>query len=211
MAKGLYNLNVVYSDLKDMINGVAERFGNDSAFKYEKRGVKTDISYLRFKNDIDGFGTYLFKNGYNGDKKIALLGENSYEWVMTYFAAVNGGNIIIPLDKELKSNELLVLLNASETDILVYSKQKQKTVDEMVENGLKIQNLVCMTELEEKIEEGTKAIERLMSRRCVQLFIHQELQVIQRELCLITKILLEMHILVFPAVKFQGIQWQFYR
>ena len=159
MSKGIYNLNVVYSDLKDMINGVAERFGDDSAFKYEKKGVKTDISYKRFKSDIDGFGTYLFNGGYNGDKKIAVLGENSYEWVVTYFAVVNGGNIIIPLDKELKANELLVLLNSSEADILVYSKQKQKVVDEMVENGLVVKNLICMTELSDKISEGRTLID----------------------------------------------------
>ena len=142
MAKGLYNLDVVYTDLKDMINGVEARFGQDTAFKYEKKGVKTEITYTRFKNDIDGFGTYLFNNGFKDGKKIALLGENSYEWVMTYFAVVNGGNVIIPLDKELKAKELLVLLNASESDMLVYSKQKQSVVDEMVANGLKVQNLL---------------------------------------------------------------------
>lgn len=159
MAKGLYNLDVVYTDLKDMINGVEARFGQDTAFKYEKKGVKTEITYTRFKNDIEGFGTYLFNNGFKDGKKIALLGENSYEWVMTYFAVVNGGNVIIPLDKELKANELLVLLNASESDMLVYSKQKQSVVDEMVANGLKVQNLLCMTEIGEKIAEGTKSIE----------------------------------------------------
>lgn len=159
MSKGLYNLNVVYSDLKDMMNGVAERFGEDTAFKYEKRGVKTEISYKRFKNDVDGFGTYLFDKGYNGDKKIAVLGENSYEWIVTYFAVVNGGNVIIPLDKELKANELLVLLNASESDILVYSKQKQAVVDEMVNNGLSVKNLICMTDLEGIIAEGLDLID----------------------------------------------------
>ena len=159
MAKGIYNLNVVYSDLKDMMNGVAERFGEDTAFKYEKRGVKTEISYKRFKNDVDSFGTYLFSKGYTGDKKIAVLGENSYEWIVTYFATVNGGNVIIPLDKELKANELLVLLNASESDILVYSKQKQTVVDEMVSNGLTVKNLICMTDLDAIITEGHELIE----------------------------------------------------
>ncbi len=158
MAKGIYKSDIEYSDLKDMINGVASRFGEETAFKYETKGVKTEITYQRFKNDINGFGAYLFSKGFNGDKKIAVLGENSYNWIVTYFSVVNGGNVIIPLDKELKPNELLVLLNSSETDVLVYSKHKQKAVDEMVEAGLNVPNLICMTEMEDLCQEGQEII-----------------------------------------------------
>lgn len=158
MAKGIYKSDVEYSDLKDMINGVASRFSTEPVFKYETKGVKTEVSFERFKKDIDGFGTYLFSKGYNGDKKIAVLGENSYNWIVTYFSVVNGGNIIIPLDKELKPNELLVLLNSSETDVLVYSKQKQKAVDEMITEGLNVPNLICMTEMEQLCQEGQEII-----------------------------------------------------
>ncbi len=158
MAKGIYKSDVEYSDLKDMINGVASRFGTEPVFKYETKGVKTEISFDRFKNDIDGFGAYLFSKGYNGDKKIAVLGENSYNWIVTYFSVVNGGNVIIPLDKELKPNELLVLLNSSETDVLVYSKQKQKAVDEMITEGLNVPNMICMTEMEKLCQEGQEII-----------------------------------------------------
>ncbi len=158
MAKGIYKSDVEYSDLKDMINGVAIRFGTEPVFKYETKGVKTEITYERFKNDINGFGAYLFNKGFNGDKKIAVLGENSYNWIVTYFSVVNGGNIIIPLDKELKPNELLVLLNSSETDVLVYSKQKQKAVDEMIAEGLNVPNLICMTEMEQLCQEGQEII-----------------------------------------------------
>ena len=158
MTKGIYKSDVEYSDLKDMINGVATRFGTEPVFKYETKGVKTEITYERFKNDIDGFGAYLFSKGFNGNKKIAVLGENNYNWIVTYFSVVNGGNIIIPLDKELKPNELLVLLNSSETDVLVYSKQKQKAVDEMIAEGLNVPNLICMTEMEQLCQEGQEII-----------------------------------------------------
>ena len=158
MAKGIYDLYLEYADLKEMMNDVAVRFREEPVFKYEKKGIKTEITYERFKNDIDGFGTYLFSEGFNGDKKIAVLGENSYEWIVTYFSVVNGGNVIIPLDKELKPNELLVLLNSSETDVLVYSKHKQKAVDEMVEAGLQVPNLICMDEMDKLCQDGQEII-----------------------------------------------------
>ena len=158
MRKGIYNLDVRYTDLKDMINGVAQRFGEDTAFKYEKKGVKFAITYNRFKDDVNALGTYLFDKGFNGGKKIAILGENSYEWIVTYFATVNGANIIIPLDKELKPNELLVLLNSSETDLLVYSQHKKKTVDEMVENGLLVKEKICIDEFDDILKAGSELI-----------------------------------------------------
>lgn len=158
MSKGIYSLYASYSDLKDMINDVAERYGQDTVFKFEKKGIKSEITYQRFKSDIDGFGAYLFDKGFKDGKKIAVLGENSYEWVVTYFTAINGGNVIVPLDKELKANELTTLLNSSETDILVYSKQKQRVVDEMTENGLKVSSFICMTELEDIISKGRELI-----------------------------------------------------
>ncbi len=135
MNKGIYKASVCYKDLKDMINCVAKDFKDENVFKYNKDGRKVEITFNRFKKDIDAFGEYLFSKGYK-DKKIAVLGENSYEWIVTYFAVVNGGNVIIPIDKELKPNEILALLKSSETDVLVYSEQKKKAVNEMLENGL---------------------------------------------------------------------------
>ena len=135
MNKGIYKASVCYKDLKDMISCVAKDFKDENVFKYNKDGRKVEITFNRFKKDIDAFGEYLFSKGYK-DKKIAVLGENSYEWIVTYFAVVNGGNVIIPIDKELKPNEILALLKSSETDLLVYSEQKKKAVNEMLENGL---------------------------------------------------------------------------
>lgn len=135
MNKGIYKASVCYKNLKDMINCVAKDFKDENVFKYNKDGRKVEITFNRFKKDIDAFGEYLFSKGYK-DKKIAVLGENSYEWIVTYFAVVNGGNVIIPIDKELKPNEILALLKSSETDLLVYSEQKKKAVNEMLENGL---------------------------------------------------------------------------
>lgn len=135
MNKGIYKASVCYKNLKDMINCVAKDFKDENVFKYNKDGRKVEITFNRFKKDIDAFGEYLFSKGYK-DKKIAVLGENSYEWIVTYFAVVNGGNVIIPIDKELKPNEILALLKSSETNLLVYSEQKKKAVNEMLENGL---------------------------------------------------------------------------
>ena len=156
MKKGIYKASVCYRDLKDMMNCIAKDFKDEAAFRYNRDGKKVEISYDRFKKDVDGFGAYLFDKGYKG-KKIAIIGENSYEWIVTYFAVVNGGNVIIPIDKELKANEMLTLLKSGETDLVVYSEQKKKAIEEMKAEGLSCE-MITTSEVEKCCKKGQKII-----------------------------------------------------
>ncbi|MDY3928722.1 MAG: AMP-binding protein [Clostridia bacterium] len=155
--KDIYRGTVCYKDFKDMINNVAQQWGSETAFKYNRDGKKYEITFSAFKKDVEALGSYLMNNGYFG-KKVALVGENSYEWIVTYFAVANSGNIILPIDKELKANEINVLLSRSETDLLVYSKAKQKTADEIIDMGDYTGKSICFTEFDDICREGRNLI-----------------------------------------------------
>ncbi len=118
------------TDLKDLILGSVDRYGQRNAFlvKDKADGKYKGISYEQFLNDINGLGTKLIDMGLLG-KKIALIGENSYEWVLTYFATVNGTGIIVPIDRELKAEEVFNLLKRAGVSAVFYSKKAKKTVD----------------------------------------------------------------------------------
>ncbi len=120
------------SDLKDLILGSVDRYGQRNAFlvKDKADGKYKGISYEQFLNDINGLGTKLIDMGLFG-KKIALIGENSYEWVLTYFATVNGTGVIVPIDRELKAEEVLNLLNRAGVSTVFYSKKAKKTIDKI--------------------------------------------------------------------------------
>lgn len=118
------------TDLKDLILGSVDRYGQRNAFlvKDKADGKYKGISYEQFLNDINGLGTKLIDMGLLG-KKIALIGENSYEWVLTYLATVNGTGIIVPIDRELKAEEVFNLLKRAGVSAVFYSKKAKKTVD----------------------------------------------------------------------------------
>jgi long-chain acyl-CoA synthetase len=88
------------SNLKEVINYIAEKYGDKTAFTFERNGEDVKISFNRFKADVEALGTVLFDMDLKSTK-IALLGDNSYEWLVVYFATVNSGNVILPLDKFL--------------------------------------------------------------------------------------------------------------
>ena len=110
-------------DLKDMLNSSVELYGDKAAFLSKPKGgtAYEPISYKQFKSDVDAMGTALIDLGLKNGK-IALIGDNRYEWSISYLSVVNGTGIIVPLDKELPANEIELLLQRSQADAVIYSE-----------------------------------------------------------------------------------------
>lgn len=104
------------------------------AFRYQRDGEIVDVSYAQFKRDIGAFVSYLQKQGHSRSK-IAVLGENSYEWILAYFAVVLSNNIIVPIDKELSAEDIAQLLVFSGTELLVHSVTYGDIAKKLAANG----------------------------------------------------------------------------
>ena len=132
----LYRMRYI-NDLRDMVHSSAELYGEDTAFKVKDkpRGEYRPITFNQLKDDIDYLGTKLVEMGLK-DKKVALIGENSYKWVVTYLAVANGTGIVVPLDKELTGIEIRNLLERADVDAIVFAgKMKKKLLAEIAELG----------------------------------------------------------------------------
>lgn len=121
------------SDLRELLAESFIKHKNDSAFLVKNKATKEyqPVSYEQFEKDINSLGTKFVDMGLKG-KKIAVIGENSYPWVVTYFAAVNGTGVIVPIDRELKAAEVANLLKRAGVLAVVYSKKLKKTMDEVM-------------------------------------------------------------------------------
>ena len=146
-------------NLRDLITYCGEDYGNKTAFRFRKGNTIINVTFEDFMKDVTAMGEYLLQNGYEGGKRIALLGENSYPWVVSYFAVINSGNILVPIDKELKPGEIVHLLNDSEASLLVYADSKDKCVDEMKEIGIVTDAFLNMdTEFDAMLKDGKALI-----------------------------------------------------
>lgn len=117
--------------LKDIINIRYDMFKDKVAFLEKEDGSKEfrKIKYSQVKEDVNALGTIMLKKLNLKDKKIAVIGENSYRWYATYMAVTCGVGIIVPLDKELPANEIQNLLEKSEASCIVYSSRKKEFID----------------------------------------------------------------------------------
>ena len=100
---------------------VIEKHGDKIAFSYfdKKKKVK-DMSYTRLTRRVKRMAAALTEKGYAG-KKIALIGESSPNWIITYLAVLATGGVAIPMDKELEISAIEGFLEFVEADGILYS------------------------------------------------------------------------------------------
>jgi len=117
----LYEVRKIKS-IKDMLDSSASLYSDRIAFWVKLKGNDEyqPITYKQFKSEVDALGTALIDMGLKG-KRVAIIGENRYEWALSYMAVVNGTGVVVPLDKELPENEIENLLVRSKADAVIFS------------------------------------------------------------------------------------------
>ena len=163
MREPLYKVEKI-TDLKDMINKSVAKFSDRPAyvFKTEKKGEFKEITYKQLKNDIDSLGTALINLGLEG-KRVAVIGENRYEWGVTYLAVVNGTGTIVPLDKALPENEIESLIIRSGVEAIVYSNKYNEIMNDLKEKKNTDLKYFISMDLDES-ENGIISFKKLLTR-----------------------------------------------
>ena len=125
-----------FKDLRELVKSASELLPDKTYLRYKgkEKGEVIDVTYLDFDKFIDRLGTAFHILGLKG-KHIAVIGETSMEWIATYLAAVNGGSVIVPLDKELTEEEIGKFLELAEVSAVVYSDRFQKFFEQLSENS----------------------------------------------------------------------------
>ena len=144
-----------FKDLRDLVNHSAETFKDKTAFKIKNKSKNrkeityTEISYIKFRDDINALGTYLVNKGLK-NKRIAIISPNRYEWVVSYLGILNGTGIAIPLDKGLPENEIESSLIRSKADAIIFDSKYSETMKRIRDNGhTNIKEYICMDNIED--------------------------------------------------------------
>lgn len=162
-----------YQNVKELLYGVTEKIGDACAFILKKAEKGPDgqtqyekVTYKKFLELINQLGTALFDKGYK-DKRIAIIGRNSFEWVLTHLTNLLGGIVSVPIDKELQQEELEQCVHRSKADAIVFDSKYQDKIDVMREKpDFADKEFICMHKLEgyqdipELLEVGKKLVEQ---------------------------------------------------
>ena len=138
-----------------MLKKSGEKYGEKIAYKIRQENGYKEITHNEVRKMVDGLGTKLIDMGLK-DKRIAVIGENRYEWEIAYLSIVCGTGTVVPLDKSLPENELESLIERSKAEAIICS---QKYVEILKKTKLKY---IISMDLE-KDNDGIISQKRLIS------------------------------------------------
>ena len=161
----------VFNNIKEVIYNSVKLYKDNIAFvtkvKKEDKSVQyINHTYQNLLDDINAFGTSLYKLGLKG-KRVAICGRNRYEWAVAHISNLFGGIISVPIDKELQLNELEDSLIRAKIDAIVFDEKYEENITTIKQNGkTNIHNFICMGDIdkyikfEDLLQEGRKQIEK---------------------------------------------------
>ena len=149
-----YHKTEEVTNFKDMLYNSSKNYKSRTAFKLkDENGNITSITYEHFKNDVIYLGTDLIKRGFL-NKRIAVIGKNSYKWCVSYMAASIVG-IVVPIDKELHCDDVINFMNVSESVCILGDL---KNLTSIKENFKKLNNKETLLVSFDKVDSKTNDI-----------------------------------------------------
>ena len=150
----VYKTSRPITDIRHMLRTSTELYGDNVAFRqrFEKNEPYREITYKQAFETVNALGTALTNKGLKG-KRIAVIGENCYQWATSYLAVICGTGVVVPLDKELSAMELKQLVIEAEVSAVMFTKKYREIFKEMkTSRDTDIEILVDLTGDDE--EEG---------------------------------------------------------
>ena len=148
--------------IRDIINNSNNKYKDAIAIQEKKNKKIVSYTYGQLRDDVYALGTKLIDMGLK-DKHIAIVGENSYNWIVSYLAIITGVGVAVPLDKELDSEQISKLLEKGDASAVLFSKGFLSSIDEIIENS-KLEFAACLndtdkyTDVQTLINEGRQLI-----------------------------------------------------
>ena len=144
------------SNFRELVKRYETFEENNIAFKYKKNKEIHEITYKQFVADIKKVAEKVLDSDV---KRVAIIGNNRYEWVITYLGVTTAGRVIVPLDKALTDKEIERLLQRSEADVIVYDEKYENAVNEAIAQGCNIKYKICMDNVE---KDGVLKFEKML-------------------------------------------------
>lgn len=154
--KTYYQAPPIYN-LRDLLIEGQKKFEDRISVAYREKISDEDFvkkTYNDLYRDVVRMQQALAKVVEPGSR-IAVIGDNSYKWMVTYLATATGFGTIVPLDRLLKHEELGPMLKRSRASVIVYDASFHELMQSLKEDNENISHTIFMES--EKLTPDLKA------------------------------------------------------
>src|SRR5208283_3846785 len=116
-----------HRSLVDLLDRAADRYGSRVAtIARRPSGEQTQTTYRELRDRAHRAALLLATRGIKPGDRVLLIGENSPDWVLGYFAILCAGAIAVPLDQLISAEELAPLCKIAEPTAALRSSAVHK-------------------------------------------------------------------------------------
>ena len=133
--------------IKGMLARSAGLYPHQTALQIRRGGDFYKVSYRDLKERAEQLAAGLSLKGIKFGDRVALIGENCPEWVESYMAVASLGAVLVPLDTQLKSQEIRHILTDSEAVALIATPSFRETVEEATARLAGLKHILPMNNL----------------------------------------------------------------
>jgi len=145
--------------LRELVDNGREKGEFVTAF-YRGRQNDQPITFGDCSRIVERLGTYLLSLGLHSDH-IAIIGENSTEWVLSFLAVTNSGNTAVPIDRGLPNEDLAELVLHSDCRAILYSEKCRRTMEFLQDLGKPYIDIMYMplSEFDAYVADGARLLD----------------------------------------------------
>ena len=132
-----------YDHFRAFLEGAAANFSERPAVTTYSRGKESTHSFKELKDDAFAFGKALCAHNLQG-KHIAIVGENSYEWLTAYMGIAAAGGVCVCIDIEHADETIAEMIKEADAEAIVTSKSLENLCKAVKDQDERIQSLIVI-------------------------------------------------------------------
>ena len=108
MKKDAIHEKIEFTNVRELIEWAAETYGEKYAYSFRRDPLHGEVLHVTFnglRDDVRALASELLAMGCAG-KHCVVTGKPSYEWILTYFAVLSIGGVLVPLDRDWLAEDL---------------------------------------------------------------------------------------------------------
>lgn len=133
-----------FSTIREMLDLADSQAGGKNAFMYFEGKSEKSVTYHEFVSTTEYLGTALTDMGFSA-AHIANIGENSYKWVVVYLTVLKSAGVYVPIDKELPFDDIVHVVNDSDSEIIFCSKKFEKIFKDNRGKFPNVKYFICLS------------------------------------------------------------------
>ena len=117
-----------FSTIREMLDQSFDLYADRTAFEVKKGEVHYNLSYTEYRDQLDALCNAIIDLGLFR-KRIGVVSDNRYKYVLTYMTAICSGNCIVPIDKELMTDDIHGIIETAQCELLFVDKKHISKID----------------------------------------------------------------------------------